>query len=105
MGSGAIEPRGLWFGHSEAIEPRGLLSTTSMGVILPLGVLCTSGQIEPRGLRSKSRFAMLPRGLLVESGTNECLGLRAGAAIALPFSGSREILDAPTAMLFRGLRL
>lgn len=106
VGSGAIEPRGLWFRHSETIEPRGLLSTTSMGVMLPLGVLCMSGQMEPRGLRSKSKFAMLPRGLLVESGISECLGLREVPKRALPFSGIREVLEAPIAtILFRGLRL
>lgn len=90
--------------HSELKDPRGLLSISN-GVETPvLPVLTISGQIDPRGLRSNSRFATLPRGLLFESGTKECLGLR--FPVIFPFSAIREVLEAPRGIrLFRGLRL
>lgn len=80
---GAIEFLGLWFRHSEAIEPRGLLW----------------------GLRStSSMFVMLPRGLLDELGTKEWRGLRLG--IGFPFSDIKEVLELVNgAILLRGLLL
>lgn len=73
---GMIEFLGLWFKHSEAMEPRGLLC----------------------GLRStSSMLVMLPRGLLEELGIKECRGLREGG---FPFSDIRDVLEA-----FRGIRL
>lgn len=67
---GTMELLGLWFKHSEAIEPRGLLW----------------------GLRStSSMLVMLPRGLLEELGINECRGLRGGGGF--PFSDMSDVLE------------